>query len=180
MGERSRPLPRAWLAARGVEARAWDRWNARVDRRVSLLAPTLLMLYGAGLASSRVHVRQAFYAVLAQVLPVLMLAVVVEGRYFRNIGHREPLDRFLLRGLLLLPALGELSALIVLAEGHDTLWLRGSCLLALGTAVLMLFVYAVDGPATGRSTRASLLRDAVDQVRSAHQARSAPDREGVG
>lgn len=117
---RSAPL----AAARGLNA------VRRVE--TSLLLGTSLIIFGLGEATSRIHIRGAFYAVVAQILPVLLLAIVVEGRYFRDLKHRSPYDRFLLRGLLFSPIVGEIACLIVVAQGHDALLPRGTVLFALG------------------------------------------------
>jgi hypothetical protein len=180
---RVRSLPFARRVIGGVN-RAQDRvfsaWSSRVDSRVTLLVGASMMTVGLGLATSGLHVRLGFYEVLAQVLPVLLLVVVVEGRYFRGLEQREPLDRFVLRGFLFVPLLGEVAALGCVAVGHDSLWLRGASILGLGVVVLMLVVYASDGPARSRSTRGAAVATAVRTVRSAAEQHDAAAGGGEG
>jgi hypothetical protein len=107
-------------------------------------------------------------------LPVLLLAVVVEGRYFRGLDHRESFDRFLLRGLLYMPVLGEAAALVCVAQGHDSELLRGTVLFALGVTVMLLLLYASYGPASDRSRKTSVIVATVDQVKAANKNCDAP------
>jgi hypothetical protein len=178
MGERSviRKSLRAVIhCAQQLENRLFAAWNARVDRRISLTIGAALMILGLGDLTTRVHIKLAFYAVLAQVLPILLLAVVVEGRYFRGLDHRESFDRFLLRGLLYMPVVGEAAALVCVAQGHDSELLRGTVLLALGVTIMLLLLYASYGPATDRSIRAAVVTAGVEQVKAASQKRNAHD-----
>jgi hypothetical protein len=161
--------------ARQLEDRFFAAWNSRVDRRISLTIGAVLMILGLGDLTARMHIKLAFYAVLAQVLPILLLAVVVEGRYFRGLDHRESFDRFLLRGLLYMPVLGEGAALICVAQGHDSELLRGAVLFALGVTIMLLLLYASYGPATDRSIRAAVVTAGVEQVKAANQ--SSDDRD---
>lgn len=126
------------------------------------------MILGLGDLTARVHIKLGFYSVLAQVLPILLLAVVVEGRYFRGLDHRESFDRFLLRGLLYMPVLGEAAALVCVAQGHDSELLRGTVLFALGVTVMLLLLYASYGPATDHSMKASAVAAGVERVRAAN------------
>jgi hypothetical protein len=158
---------RAWTAARRAEAKAFEKWNGRVDRRISLVVGSLLMIWGIGEATSRLHMRVGFYTVLAQVLPVLILAVVVDGRYFRGVRRRPAFDRFFLRGLLLFPAIAEVGALAAVAAGRDTTLLRGVTLFGCGVTLLLLFVLAVDGPATAMGPGRSAVLDAVEELKAA-------------
>jgi hypothetical protein len=155
--------------SRRLTNRFFDAWNARIDRRISLTVGAALMILGLGDLTARVHIKLAFYAVLAQVLPILLLAVVVEGRYFRGLNRRESFDRFLLRGLLYMPVLGEAAALICVAQGHDSELLRGTVLFALGVTFILLLIYASDGPATNRSLKASVVAAGVERVKTANK-----------
>jgi hypothetical protein len=116
-----------------------------------MVVGTTLLVLGLGDLTAKMHVRLGFYSAVAQVLPVLLLAVVVEGRYFRRLDQRESFDRFILRGLLFIPLLGEGASLACIAQGHDTVWLRGTVLFALGVVVLLIVLYASYGPADDRA-----------------------------
>jgi hypothetical protein len=165
--------PLRWLFDRvvGLEDRFFAFLNARVDRRISLTVGAIVFVVGLGDVTARLRPRLGFYGTLAQVLPVLLLAVVVEGRYFRGLERRQSFDRFLLKGLLYVPLLGEAAALACVAEGHDTALMRGVVLFALGLTVILLIVYASDGPATGRSMETSAMLAAVEQVKTAAKRR---------
>jgi hypothetical protein len=155
--------------ARQLADRFFDTWNAHIDQRISLTIGAALLILGIGGMTARVHIRLGFYVVLAQVLPVLLLAVVVEGRYFRRLDCRESFDRFFLRGLLYMPVVGEAAALICIAQGHDSELLRGTVLVALGVTIMLLLLYASYGPATDRSMRAAVVTAGVEQVKAANQ-----------
>lgn len=161
--------------ARQFEGRFFAAWNSRVDRRISLTIGAVLLILAIGSLTTKVHIRLAFYAVLAQVLPIFLLAVIVEGRYFRSLKLREPFDRFFLRGLLYMPVLGEAAALVCVAQGYDSGFLRGTVLFALGVTVMLLLVYASDGPATDRSIKASAVATGVERVKAANQNSDARD-----
>ena len=161
--------------ARRLANRFFAAWNARIDERISLTVGAALLILGIGGLTARVHVKLAFYAVLAQVLPILLLAVVVEERYFRSLDLRESFDRFFLRGLLYMPVLSEAAALICVARGHDSELLRGTVLFALGVTVMLLLLYASYGPATDRSFKASAVAAGVERVKAANQNSDARD-----
>lgn len=151
--------------ARRIENAGFAAWNSRVDRRISMAVGTTLIVLGLGDVTAKVHVRPGFYGAVAQILPVLLLAIVVEGRYFRRLDQRESFDRFLLRGLLFVPLLGEGASLACVAQGHDTVWLRGTVLFALGVVVLLIVLYAAYGPADDRVGRAATIAAAVQGVK---------------
>jgi hypothetical protein len=155
--------------ARQLESRFFAAWNDRVDRRISLTIGAVLMILGLGDLTARVHIKLDFYSVLAQVLPILLLAVVVEGRYFRSLDRREPFDRFFLKGLLYMPVLGEAAALVCVAQGHDSELLRGTVLFAFGVTVMLLLLYAAYGPATDRAIKASAIAAGVERVKTESQ-----------
>ncbi|HXP99008.1 MAG TPA: hypothetical protein VN845_02965 [Solirubrobacteraceae bacterium] len=138
---------RVWRHIRLIEARAFDTWNRRVDRRVSLTIGSALLVCGAGMATVHVHVRHDFYDVVAQMLPVLMLVGAVNGRYFRDLDARETFDRFLLRGFWVGGLVGEVAALVFVARGHDSILLRGSVIYGLFLCGIIANVYALQGPA---------------------------------
>ncbi len=122
-------------------------WNLRVDQRVSVVAGSILIVLGLGSATASIHVRLGFYAVVAQMIPVLMLVAAVEGRYFREHDEAPPFDRFVKRGFWLAGLVGLGAALAVVARGHDSLILRGSVIYALVLVGVLVSVYAIYGPA---------------------------------
>lgn len=138
-----------------------------MDRRISLTVGAILIVVGLGDATAWTRPHLAFYGTLAQVLPILVLAMIVEGRYFRGLERRESFARFLLKSLLYVPLIGEAAALICLARGQDTALLRGVALFALFVSVTLLILYASDGPATGRSRKAAATLAAVEEVKAA-------------
>src|ERR1700728_604591 len=138
---------RVWRHIRLIEARAFDTWNRRVDRRVSLTIGSALLVCGAGMATVHVHVRHDFYDVVAQMLPVMMLVGAVYGSYFRYLDARETFDRFLLRGFWVGGLVGEVAALVFVARGHDSILLRGSVIYGLFLCGIIANVYALQGPA---------------------------------
>lgn len=138
---------RAWQSVRAVEGRSFDAWNKRVDRRVSLVIGSALLVCGAGMTTVHVHVRHDFYDVVAQILPILMLVGAVNGGYFRDLDAREPFDRFLLRGFWVGGLVGEAAALVVVARGHDSILLRGSVIYGIFLCGVIANVYALHGPA---------------------------------
>ena len=78
---------------------------------------------------------------------MFLLVGVIDGRYFVGLQRREPFDRFLLRGMLVLTLSGEAAALATLALSGDEVLLRGLVLLAIGCTGMLLWIYAVVGPA---------------------------------
>lgn len=141
-------------------------------RRILLAAGALLLALGLGLSTSRIHFKLIFYATLAQVLPVLLLVAVVEGRYFRHLDSRESFDRFFLKGLLFIPMLGEATALACLALGHDDLLLRGVTLLALVATGTLLFSYASLGPLNDTALRSATTLQMAERVKRASELRN--------
>lgn len=126
-------------------------WNLRVDQRVSIVVGSILIVLGLGSVTSPAHVRLAFYSVVAQMIPVLMLVAAVEGRYFRERDDASPFDRFLQRGFWLVGLVGFGSALAVVARGRDSLILRGAVIYAVVLVGVLVSIYAIYGPA--RATR---------------------------
>jgi peptidoglycan/LPS O-acetylase OafA/YrhL len=125
--------------------RLLDRVIDVIGRRAALLAGSACLLYGAALTAGPLP--HDFYVSVAQVLPVLLLVGVIEGRYFNRVNRREPFDRFVLKGMLLVLFAGEVAALASLAHDGDQVLLRGLVLLAIACAGLVLWIYAVAGPA---------------------------------
>jgi hypothetical protein len=136
-----------WQRFRAAERRAFDSWNRRLDRRVSLTIGSALVVLGAGLATKPVHTRGEFYSVVAQMIPVLMLVAAVNGRYFRERRDASSFDRFLIRGFWVVGLIGEAAALVVVARGHDSVILRGLVIYALLLVGVLLTIYAIHGPA---------------------------------
>jgi len=118
----------------------------------------VLAVAAMGIDARRWHVSVAFYATVAQVIPVLLLVAAVEGRMFRSRRSDTPFDRRVQRAFLMLVGLGEGSALVAVARGHDTLALRIATLLGLIVVVVIFLDLALDGPAAPDDDR----RDADD------------------
>ncbi|MCW3020001.1 MAG: hypothetical protein JWN10_2309 [Solirubrobacterales bacterium] len=147
-----------------------------VGRQIVLIVDVALLIAGLGVSTTRITL--GFYVVIAQVLPVLLLAVVVQGRYFRDLDRRGSFDGFVLKGLLYLPLLGEAAALSCIAHGGDSAPLRGMVLLAVGITAGLVIHYACDGPTTElRTSRAAQNESGVNHFgSSANQVtHTAPD-----
>jgi peptidoglycan/LPS O-acetylase OafA/YrhL len=167
--------------AQQLPARAVASWNDRVDLRISVSAISLGSVIAFGELTASLRIRADFYEMTAQVLPIVMLAVVVEGRFFRGLERRETTGRVVLKTFLFLPILGEAAALVCVAQGHASPLERGTVFTAYVVMLALLCVYAVDGPARSVPTRASILNDAVLQVRTASetQARGRVNDDGA-
>lgn len=105
-------------------------------KTVGLLALMALVL---GAATDRIQFSGAFYDAVAQVIPVLLLAVAIEERVFRDRPTSDAFIRFGLRVLLISAVVGEAACLAVIAHGSDPLVLRGMVLTGL-LLVGVLFV----------------------------------------
>lgn len=154
---------------RQFEARLADVLQRTFGRRALLTVGALLLAVSLGASTSRIHVKPIFYATVAQVLPVLLLVAVVEGRYFRHLDRRESFDRFFLKGLLLTPIIGETAALVCVALGHDNLALRGFTLLAFVATGTLLFAYATVGPLNDPALRSTTTQQMAKEVKRASQ-----------
>jgi hypothetical protein len=138
---------RVWRQKGLIEARFYGALNRRVDRRVTVSVGSALLIWGMGAATALVHVRNDFYSVVAQMLPVLLLVGAVNGRYFQGLDAKEPFARFFLRGFWIGGVVGEVAALVVVARGHDSILLRGCVIYGLLLCGMIATVYALDGPA---------------------------------
>ena len=105
-----------------------------------------LSVVAIGRSAQHLHIEQGFYAVVAQVLPVFLLIVAVEGRFFRGHTRRSHTAAVTTEMLLYLAMMGEAFALAAVARGHDSELLRGGVLTALLVVGLTFIVIAVDGP----------------------------------
>jgi hypothetical protein len=113
----------------------------------------LIVIVGA--ATEPLHVRQEFYAIVAQVLPVFLLVVAVEGRFFFERPVYGPFRRYLGNQTLVLALLGEVFALIAVARGTATAMERGGVLIALGILGFQFMTFASFGPAAAPAEMAS-------------------------
>jgi hypothetical protein len=138
---------RVWRQKELIEARFFGALNSRVDRRVTVSVGSVLLIWGMGAITARVHVRSSFYDIVAQILPVLLLVGAVNGRYFQGLDAKEPFARFFLRGFWIGGMVGEVAALVVVARGHDSILLRGCVIYGLLLCGMIATVYALDGPA---------------------------------
>jgi hypothetical protein len=134
-----------------LESRGAAALTRRVDRRILLVAGSLLVIIGIGEATEPIHVRAGFYGTVAQIIPVLMLVTAVEGRYFREREADPPLDRFIRRGLWFAGLIGIAASLAVVARGGDSMLLRGTVIYSLALGGVLVSVFAIYGPARGRS-----------------------------
>jgi hypothetical protein len=103
--------------------------------------------YGIGAITRSIHTRIEFYAVVVQLMPVLMLVAAVNGRYFRERDDAPPFDRFLIRGFWVVGLVGIAAALAVVARGRDSVLLRGAVIYSLALIGVLVTVYAIHGPA---------------------------------
>ena len=112
----------------------------------------MLLIWSFGAITVQVHVRNDFYDIVAQILPVLLLVGAVNGGYFRALNAKESFDRFFLRGFWVGGVVGELAALVVVARGHDSILLRGCVIYGLLLCGIIATVYALEGPAQPHSS----------------------------
>jgi hypothetical protein len=112
----------------------------------SVLSLTILpWVATAGLLGADLSTRPDFYAQIAQIIPVLLLAVLVERRFFAEATAPTEEDRGLLRaGFVLLvagPGLAEVLALLAIAS--HVRWIEvGATLLAASTIPALLVLIA--------------------------------------
>lgn len=140
-------MKRLWSSLAAIESRMVTALNKRVDQRVSLGVGSALIILGIGDLTRPVHVRVGFYGTVAQIIPVLMLVVAVEGRYFRERKGDPPLDRFIQRGFWYAGLIGIAASLAVIARGSDSVLLRGAVVYSLLLIGVLVSVYAIYGPA---------------------------------
>jgi hypothetical protein len=157
-------MHRAWPAVlQASEGRHRDAppVAALVDPRMVLTLDVAALITILGVTTKPMPL--VFYATVAALLPVLLLAVVFQDRYFTDLDRRNAFDRFLLQGLSYILLLGEAAALNCLAHGADSPMIRGTVLLAVGVAGALLVLLVSDGPATGRSRKRSAIDAALDR-----------------
>jgi len=168
-GSRLAHLPRTARRRARLASAAYLRaervWHQRIDRRFTLTLGGLLLTLGAGEMSQSWHLKAAFYVSVAQLVPILLLVGVVEGRYYRRLTVRTAFDRFLLRSVLLVPLTAEVAALACVGSGHDTTILRGLVLFGLGLSAMTLLIYAFHGPALSRVGATTEMLEAAERVR---------------
>jgi hypothetical protein len=99
-----------------------------------------------GFATRSLHIRQEFYAVVAQVLPVFLLVIAVEGRFFRERPHLSAPRRVIIEQLLAVTVVAECFSLVVIARGSDAVPLRGGVLVGLSLVIILFGVLATEGP----------------------------------
>lgn len=138
---------RLWRSVLAIESRLTAALSRRVDQRISLVLGSLLLIVGIGEVTEPVHVRVGFYGTVAQIIPVLMLVAAVEGRYFRERKGDPPLDRFIQRGFWYAGLIGIGASLAVIAQGGDSVLLRGAVIYSLALIGVLVTVYAIHGPA---------------------------------
>lgn len=112
-----------------------------------MAAAATLAVLGVGQSTASLNLRIEFYEAAAQIMPVLILVAAVEGRYFREQSDDDPTDRFIVRVLWFGGLIGLGTALWVVAEGHDTLILRGIVFCSLILLGMLVSVFALIGPA---------------------------------
>lgn len=120
--------------------------GVRLLRYLAIVFVLAIVMTVVGVVSRPLHIRQDFYAVVAQVLPVFLLVVAVQGRLFVTRPHHGVLRRTLTEQLLVVALLGEIFALAAVARGSASTTLRGGVLTALAIVGLMFGPVALDGP----------------------------------
>jgi len=91
--------------------------------------------------------REEFFRSAAEVIPVLVLALALEGRHFDWSASRLPIVRAVNIMALLSLVAGEVAAFAVLSNGRVTRLESGLTTAALLSAAGMLVIMAVAGPA---------------------------------
>lgn len=117
------------------------------DSPLAMAATFLLCVVAIGVGTRRLHVTAEFYAVVAQVVPVFLLVIAVDGRLFRLRRRHTGFEALAMRMFLLFALVGEACALAVVARGHDSELLRTGTLLGLLVVAAGFIVLARDGPA---------------------------------
>lgn len=151
--------------------RAINRASHRVpDSPAGVALTFLVLIVCAGVATSHLRVRTAFYSAVAELIPVLLLVAVVRAGYFRDIDHRDRFRHHMSSWILSLVLAGEISALACIARGHDSLVLRSFVFLGLILAGLLVYFYAMHGSRRTQSESPDLLT-AAEQVRQSSESR---------
>ena len=109
---------------------------------------TGVIIVGVGFAVGPVTL--VFYATVAQVLPVLLLAVIFEGRFATLLQGGDRASRFSFRAEFVLMLCGEAAALVAIAGVGDNVVVRGLVATALGWSTLLLVLHASVTPALHR------------------------------
>jgi RsiW-degrading membrane proteinase PrsW (M82 family) len=122
----------------------------RLLRHFAVLCTFAIVIAVIGEASRSLHIRQEFYGVVAQVLPVFLLVIAVEGRFFAERPQHGPLRRLIVEYLLVVALLGEFSALIAVAQGSATDTVRGGVLTGLLLVALLFGAMALIDPLEAR------------------------------
>jgi hypothetical protein len=93
------------------------------------------------------HSGLLFYSTAAQIIPVLLLVIALERRFFRPAGGSKPagyaIDLVLSAVGLLLIGWAELGALQALDRGHGTDTARTNVYVALGVEAFFIFLLAL-------------------------------------
>jgi len=121
--------------------------KSAADSSAGLVVGFALAIAMMGVGARHWHVSVEFYATVAQVIPVLLLAAAVEGRMFRSRRNHTRFQARAMRGSLLLVGIGEASALAVVARGHDSALLRIGSMAGIVVVVAAFIVFTLDGPA---------------------------------
>ena len=109
---------------------------------VGLVFPVMwVVLQAISYPDARVKVE--FYNVAAQVIPVLVLAVALEGRILQAPSKVAPLDALLVGSFVWVIA-GEVAALVGVAQGSASSFLFGVTTAALYSGTTMLVMVAIN------------------------------------
>ena len=111
-----------------------------------MIVGTALLMLGVGLATQSLSIEPGFYDAVAQVIPILLLVAVVEGRYFVDRPARSPFDAFMVRWFLAMPLIAEGAALTVIARGSDEAILRGAVFTGMVLSLSLFLTFATEGP----------------------------------
>jgi hypothetical protein len=147
-----------------------DRAAGCIEQRPYLVAASFVFLPVSIARMGMVrhmHIRPAFYSTVAALIPVLLLVAVVHAGYFQESKQTDRSDRHIARWMLSMPLGGEIAALICVARGNDTALLRALVLIALGAVGLLLWFYALYGPARTQLQTGQDLLAAADKIRAA-------------
>jgi hypothetical protein len=115
-------------------------------KQASVVLATVLLALATGLATRSWSIKPGFYDAIAQVIPILLLVAVVEGRFFVDRPARPPFSAFMVRWFLVMPLFAEGAALTAIARGSDDALLRGTVFAGAVLSVSLFLVFAFDGP----------------------------------
>jgi hypothetical protein len=127
-------------------------WRTKSERG-RLVGGGIVMAYaalrvGIDLAGSDVRVHRDFYSLTAQILPILVLALVIEARFLR--GDAE--DMFPKIAAVFILSLGEASALVEVARGDEYVTSRASFGQVVASLVCALAALIALGPTSVEKT----------------------------